>query len=122
MLAESWSDSSELIVATAINSEPGLQPYDDLSAPNRLEIIVTMVWFGGGVFLIGWCVCRYLALVGKLPLGKPVASDTWLSEWNSLRSDWQLSDSTQLRISEKTGPLVCFVPFFCYFFSLFNYS
>ena len=73
---------------------------------------LAFAWLLGLIVVVGRFAQRYWSLACKLPLGEATENETWLSEWNSLRTQTGIRKPTQLRLANEIGPLVCFVPFF----------
>ena len=71
-----------------------------------------VIWAGGALLVALGYMKQYVSLLHRVPLGRAPSDVQWASEWDIVARQAGIAARTQFRLTEQTGPLCCFVPFF----------
>ncbi len=86
-------------------------------APRSMAPLTLLAWLTGAAILTLAAAWRYLRVVRALPLGAAPDVAQWRREWRRQRkcampsSAWACSPKVHLRLTDRLGPLVAFIPF-----------
>ncbi|MEZ6069576.1 MAG: M56 family metallopeptidase [Pirellulales bacterium] len=73
--------------------------------------VFAVCWGLGVAVLVGANVWRYAAMVRRLPRGSVPQRADWCDEWQRSTAALGVRRRVVLRISERLGPLLCYLPF-----------
>ncbi len=77
-----------------------------------LSACATVFWVGGAAVAAFRLLRKYILLLYTLPYGRSPLNAQWNNEWEALIGETATRGKVQFRITDRTGPLLCFVPFF----------
>lgn len=72
---------------------------------------VIATWLFGALAVLGFYAKRYYSLIADTPLGTVPESEEWKNEWRDAGGCIAPKANTHFRITNRVGPLLCFVPF-----------
>lgn len=104
-LTEVQFTSSDL--TNGIGSHVSSRTADGLPA----KISLTVIWLGGAILIASIGIVRYARVLQRMPLGR-TPPQVWMDEWDSITDEFRLSSKAEFRMTEATGPLCCYFPFF----------